>query len=187
MSVSGHRYAVDGWGVGELWVDHGRVVAHDLPAPTRAGLSAHGGRGATSAEAPLGGAGPPLGTLSADRTPDRDGFVSDLCRRFARHLAGEPTPYDDLDLDESWCTPFQGALLAALRSIAWGDVVSYGELAALAGRPGAARAAGAFCAGNRFALVVPCHRVVAAASIGGYGEAGVETKRRLLRLEGVEL
>jgi methylated-DNA-[protein]-cysteine S-methyltransferase len=43
------------------------------------------------------------------------------------------------------------------------------------------------CAANRFAFVVPCHRVVAAHGIGGYGSAGVEVKRRLLALEGVEL
>jgi methylated-DNA-[protein]-cysteine S-methyltransferase len=65
--------------------------------------------------------------------------------------------------------------------------VSYGELAALAGRPRAPRAAGAVCSTNRFAFVVPCHRVVSAHGIGGYGEAGVEVKRRLLALEGVRL
>jgi len=63
--------------------------------------------------------------------------------------------------------------------------VSYGELAASAGYPGAARAAGSFCAGNRHALLVPCHRVVAANGIGGYGATGVDVKRRLLALEGV--
>jgi methylated-DNA-[protein]-cysteine S-methyltransferase len=44
-----------------------------------------------------------------------------------------------------------------------------------------------FCADNRFALLVPCHRVVAADGIGGYGEAGPALKRRLLWLEGVSL
>ena len=68
-----------------------------------------------------------------------------------------------------------------------GEVVSYGELAALAGYPGAARAAGAFCAANRFAFLVPCHRVVGAHGIGGYGACRVEVKRRLLALEGVHL
>jgi len=63
----------------------------------------------------------------------------------------------------------------------------YGELAALAGRPGAARAAGTFCAQNRFALVFPCHRVVSSTGIGGYGSAGLGLKRRLLALEGIEL
>ena len=66
-----------------------------------------------------------------------------------------------------------------------GEVVTYGELAALAGFPGAARAAGSFCARNRFALIVPCHRVVGAAGIGGYGTTGTGVKRRLLALEGV--
>ena len=85
----------------------------------------------------------------------------------------------------AWATPFQRALAEALRADPRGEVVSYGELAALAGRPRAARAAGAFCATNRFAFIVPCHRVVAADGIGGYGSTGVGVKRRLLALEGV--
>ena len=62
--------------------------------------------------------------------------------------------------------------------------MSYGELAALAGRPGAPRAAGSFCAGNRLPIFVPCHRVVGADGIGSYGELGVDYKLRLLALEG---
>ncbi len=54
----------------------------------------------------------------------------------------------------------------------------------LAGAPGAARAAGSFCARNRLGLFVPCHRVVSATGLGSYGSAGVEYKRRLLALEG---
>ncbi len=65
--------------------------------------------------------------------------------------------------------------------------MTYGELAALAGYPGAARAAGSFCAANRFSFLVPCHRVVAAHGIGSYGRTGIEVKRRLLALEGVHL
>jgi methylated-DNA-[protein]-cysteine S-methyltransferase len=72
-----------------------------------------------------------------------------------------------------------------LRAVPWGEVVTYGELAALAGFPNAQRAAGSVCAFNRFPLVVPCHRVVAANGIGRYGASGVEYKRRLLELEGV--
>jgi methylated-DNA-[protein]-cysteine S-methyltransferase len=48
-------------------------------------------------------------------------------------------------------------------------------------------AAGAFCAANRFTFLVPCHRVVSAYGIGGYGSAGIQVKRRLLALEGVSL
>ncbi len=113
--------------------------------------------------------------------------MSDLCRRVAAHLAGYPTSYADVAIDLEWATPFQRDLAAAARAVPWGELVSYGELAALAGRPGAARAAGAFCAANRYALIIPCHRVVAANGIGGYGSAGPELKRRLLALEGVRL
>ena len=67
--------------------------------------------------------------------------------------------------------------------MSYGDTVTYGELAALAGRPGAARAAGTFCARNRFAVVVPCHRVIGAAGLGGYGSLGLAYKQRLLDLE----
>ena len=104
-----------------------------------------------------------------------------------RTSAGVPTSYDDVPLDLDWATPLQQELAAAARAIPWGEVVSYGELAVLAGRPGAARAAGSFCADNRFSLIIPCHRIVAANGIGGYGSAGLGLKRRLLALEGVHL
>ena len=68
-----------------------------------------------------------------------------------------------------------------------GEVVTYGELAALAGRPGAARAAGTFCARCDLSPFVPTHRVVSAQGIGSYGDLGVDYKRRLLELEGVAL
>jgi len=115
------------------------------------------------------------------------GFVSDLCRRFEEHLRAVPASYGDVEIDLGWATPLQRELAAAARAVPWGEVVSYGELAALAGRPGAARAAGSFCADNRFPLVIPCHRVVAANGIGGYGSGGPHLKRRLLALEGVRL
>ena len=185
-------YAVEGWGLGEVWADGTTLLAHDLPSPPRTPRPApthgrHDEDGDPEQAAPMGGARPPLGTLPWASPRDRATFVSNLCLRFACHLAGWRTGYDDVELDVSWCTPFQSELLSALRSVPWGEVVTYGELAALAGRPGAARAAGSFCAGNRFSLVVPCHRVVAATSLGGYGDAGVDVKRRLLRLEGVTL
>jgi methylated-DNA-[protein]-cysteine S-methyltransferase len=109
----------------------------------------------------------------------------DLADRFAAFFAGKPCQFGDVELDLDGFTPFQRALAEALRSIPYGETVTYGELAALAGSPGAARAAGTFCAGNRFPLVIPCHRVVAADGIGGFGPLGVDYKRRLLELEGV--
>ena len=106
-----------------------------------------------------------------------------LAERMRRYFAGERIAFDDVEVDLSWGTDFQLALAEALRAVPYGETVTYGELAALAGRPNAQRAAGTFCAGNRFPLVVPCHRVVSAGGLGGYGSLGGEYKRRLLELE----
>jgi methylated-DNA-[protein]-cysteine S-methyltransferase len=106
-----------------------------------------------------------------------------LADRFRLYFAGGRVAFDDVEVDLSWGTDFQLALAEALRDVPYGETVTYGELAALAGRPNAQRAAGSFCAGNRFPLVVPCHRVVAAGGLGGYGSLGGEYKRRLLELE----
>ena len=74
------------------------------------------------------------------------------------------------------------------RDVSWGETVSYGELAEMAGRPRAARAVGNAMSRNPVPIVVPCHRVVAAGGrVGGYGLSSVPTKRFLLSLEGVEL
>ena len=111
----------------------------------------------------------------------------ELAGRFRRYFAGEPLSFDDVELALDGATDFTRALTAALRAVPRGEVVTYGELAALAGRRGAHRAAGTFCAQNAFGLVVPCHRVVAAAGLGGYGALGAAYKRRLLSLEGVHV
>jgi methylated-DNA-[protein]-cysteine S-methyltransferase len=74
------------------------------------------------------------------------------------------------------------------QAVPFGETVSYGELAEMAGHPGAARAVGNAMSRNPVPIVVPCHRVVAAGGrIGGYGPSGVGTKRKLLALEGIEL
>jgi methylated-DNA-[protein]-cysteine S-methyltransferase len=187
-------YTVPGWGTGEIWMRGRVLLAHEL----RYELAEAG------AHPPKGAHGPPTGTLAGEPSRVGNGFVprssqpgasgdprgasaADLVDRFRAFLGGEPVAFDDVDLELAPATPFQRALTSALRAIPRGEVVTYGELAALAGRPGAARAVGTFCATNRFALVVPCHRVVAASGIGGYGPDGVPIKRRLLALEGVSL
>jgi methylated-DNA-[protein]-cysteine S-methyltransferase len=103
-----------------------------------------------------------------------------------RYFSGERIDFADVELDLSWATPFQRSVADALRDIPYGESVTYGELAALAGHPNAQRAAGTFCARNRFPLVVPCHRVLAADGLGSFGSLGAEYKRRLLALEGHE-
>jgi methylated-DNA-[protein]-cysteine S-methyltransferase len=148
------RYEVDGWGVGELWLDGAVLLWHELPRPRRdvdVGVHLH----------------------------------HSLAERFVAHFTGDRDSFDDVELDLDGYTAFQRAVVETLRRVPWGEVVTYGELAALAGYPNAQRAAGSVCAYNRFQLVVPCHRVVAADGIGRYGTTGVEYKRRLLELEGV--
>ena len=103
--------------------------------------------------------------------------------RLVAYFAGEEVSFDDVELEHEG-TPFQQELARALQGVPRGEVVTYGELAALAGRPGAARAAGTFCAQNALPIFVPCHRVVASTGLGSYGSSGVEYKRRLLALEG---
>ena len=110
-----------------------------------------------------------------------------LVDRVLAYFGGERDDFADVELELDWCTPFQRAALEAIRSIPYGETASYGEVAALAGHPNAQRAAGSFCAANRFALIVPCHRVVAAGGLGSYGSLGVAYKRRLLELEGAVL
>jgi methylated-DNA-[protein]-cysteine S-methyltransferase len=179
MRVTRHPYEIEGWGVGELWVGNGRVVvAHDPPVP---GVRFAGSVVPTR---PRGTPGVPTETLSRDSQPEENGFVAELLQSVHSYFSGERVSFADVPLDGDWATPFQKALAGALRSVPWGEVVTYGELSALAGRQRAARAAGTFCAENRFSLFVPCHRVVSVGGIGGYGSLGVEYKRRLLELEG---
>src|SRR5512133_1019955 len=106
-----------------------------------------------------------------------------LAERIRRYFRGQRDEFRDVELDLEWCTPFQRAALVAMRGIPYGETATYGEVAALAGHPHAQRAAGSVCASNRFPLIVPCHRVVAAGGLGSYGSLGVGFKRRLLELE----
>jgi len=129
-------------------------------------------------------------SLPGDDQPDGDEVEPD--RRVARQLddwfAGKRHTFD-LDFDLDGIEGFRRTALETLaREVQWGEIVTYGELADLAGRPRAARAAGSAMRDNPLPFVIPCHRVVAAGGrIGGYGGGrnAVELKRRLLAREGV--
>jgi methylated-DNA-[protein]-cysteine S-methyltransferase len=110
-----------------------------------------------------------------------------LVGRLQAYFRGGRDAFADVELDLDWCTPFQRAALDAMRAIPYGETATYGEVAALAGHPNAQRAVGSVCASNRFAIFVPCHRIVAADGLGSYGSLGLGYKRRLLELEGVVL
>ena len=191
MRAKQTRYAVPGWGVGELWTSTAAVLAHEFDFGAEQLLEARPLEGAAS---------PPTGTVSGQRARAAHGSVptsrlepgeagsldpDELVARLAAYLAGADVGFDSVPLDLEHWTPFQHAVASSLRAVPRGELVSYAELAALAGYPGAQRAVGTFCARNRFAFLLPCHRVVGADGIGGYGSAGVAVKRRLLALEGV--
>jgi methylated-DNA-[protein]-cysteine S-methyltransferase len=170
-------YEVDGWGIGELVVADDRVVWHELPWP-RSGASedpsrspAHPGRVARP-------------VVSRKPSGGSNGFVAEVIQLLQAYFAGERAPIEQVPVDLDHETSFFDRCATALRKIPPGEAVSYGELAALAGAPGAARAAGTFCARSHLSLFVPCHRVVAADGLGSYGSYGVAYKRRLLALEG---
>lgn len=146
-------YEAESWGVGELVLEDGRVVWHELPKVSSI----------------------PRSEVTAS---------SEVIALVKAYFAGEDVSLDDVPVDLEYDSGFFTRCAEALRSVPRGEVVTYGELAALAGAPGAARAAGTFCARNRLGLFVPCHRVVAAGGLGSYGSLGPAYKRRLLELEG---
>jgi methylated-DNA-[protein]-cysteine S-methyltransferase len=102
------------------------------------------------------------------------------------HLRGEPSDLASVLLDMNRVPPFHRRVYEAGRSIPRGATMTYGALAALAGAAGSARAVGQALARNPFAIIVPCHRVVAAGGrLGGFSaNGGSATKLRLLAIEG---
>ena len=129
-------------------------------------------------------------SLPGDDQPDGDLGAPDraVARQLDAWFAGTRHAFD-LTLDLDGIDGFRRVALETLaREVEWGETVTYGELADLAGRPRAARAAGSAMRGNPLPFVIPCHRVVAAGGrIGGYGGGrnAVDLKRRLLAREGV--
>jgi methylated-DNA-[protein]-cysteine S-methyltransferase len=108
-----------------------------------------------------------------------------LRRRLEAFAAGEPSEFDDIELALSPLTAFQQRVIAETRRVAYGQTVTYGELAERAGSPRAARAVGTVMSGNRVPIIIPCHRVLASGGrLGGYSAPrGIELKRRLLDME----
>ncbi len=92
-------------------------------------------------------------------------------------------------LVEAGLAPAHVTMLEELCRVPRGSTVTYAELAARAGHPGAARVAGTACSSNPFPLLVPCHRVVPSGrGLGGYSApGGVATKQRLLEREGAHI
>lgn len=105
-------------------------------------------------------------------------------RELAEYFAGKRTRFEvALDPDG---TPFQRSVWKAIARVGFGRTITYGTLAAKAGRPGSARAAGAATGRNPIGIIVPCHRIVGSnGSLTGYA-GGLNRKRALLALEGAQ-
>lgn len=104
-------------------------------------------------------------------------------RQLAEYFEGRRRTFD-LATDLRLVGDFGRAVLAGLARVPYGEVTTYGALAARAGRPRAARAVGAVMNRNPIPIVLPCHRVVGAGGkLVGYA-GGLERKEALLRLEG---
>src|SRR5262249_27222535 len=116
-------------------------------------------------------------------------WAASLVVRLKLFAGGETVDFADVPLSLEHLTTFGKRVIAACRQIPWGQTKTYGDLAAECGSPGAARAVGSVMAKNRYPLIVPCHRVLAAGGdIGGYSAPdGLTMKRRLLAMEGVRL
>jgi len=131
--------------------------------------------------------------LLADGVISRSTTPTDWCpalrERLTAYADGNADAFADVAIVDTRTTDFQREVVRVVRSIGYGRTLSYGEVARLAGSPGAARAVGSVMTTNRVPILIPCHRVVACGGQpGGYsGADGLRTKLRLLDLENAAL
>ncbi len=151
---------------------------------------AWGGRGVVGVQLPEAREGTTRARLTV-RFPDaRDATPPPAVRRAVEAivalLRGEASDLATIELDLDQVPPFQRRVYEVARTIPPGTTLSYGELATRMGSQGAARAVGQALGRNPFAIVVPCHRVLAASGkLGGFSaNGGITTKLRLLSIEG---
>lgn len=162
------------------------------PAPSPAGGAVlHGGPDVLLERVELLRAGEPMEPALRPSPPFP--HAEAMLARLRRQAAGEDPDWRGLppsiQLDFSGLTPFSRQVLDTLwDKVGHGRTVSYGELARLSGRPGAARAVGRVMASNRWPLLIPCHRVVGSkGELTGFTGSGVAMKQWLLEREGAVL
>ena len=110
---------------------------------------------------------------------------AEIVRQLKEYFAGKRTHFE-LPLAPRG-TPFQLETWKELRKIPYGETITYGELARRLGKPNASRAVGAANGANPIPIVIPCHRVIGSdGALTGFG-GGLDTKLKLLQLEGAML
>ncbi len=124
-----------------------------------------------------------LRLLSPGNSPLNADAFGDLPRRLQAYFLGQLASFSD-ELDIAGTTPFQQAVWQALRTVSYGQVRTYGWLAAHVGRPRAARAVGQAVGANPLPIVIPCHRIMASGGgLGGWSGGDIGEKVRLLDME----
>lgn len=116
--------------------------------------------------------------------------VADVIAAVTRYFEGRKTDLSDAKLDLGEQDPFFAQIYAATRHVGWGRTTTYGDLARQLGAgPEAARDVGKAMASNPVALIIPCHRVLAAGGkVGGFSApGGSAAKIRMLALEGIHI
>jgi methylated-DNA-[protein]-cysteine S-methyltransferase len=142
------------------------------------------GRGLACLEFDRGSLPPAGGRAHKVKWVESERETRPYARELEEYFAGRRREFS-LPLDLRG-TDFQKRCWQQLLSIPYGQTRSYAEIARAVGRPGAFRAVGQANHRNPLAISVPCHRVITSSGgLGGYG-GGLDTKRKLLRLEGVE-
>jgi len=162
----------------------------DSPVGTLVAASTERGLACLSYEDHHGGVDGVLETLAARISPrilEARGRLDPVRRELEEYFERRRTAFD-VPIDWALVTPFGRRVLQATASIPFGEVSTYGQIAARAGNPKAARATGNALGSNPMPIVVPCHRVLhtGGQGIGNY-TGGVHRKEALLRLEGVLL
>lgn len=123
------------------------------------------------------------------RRTDPPKLIRSSIAQIVQYFAGQPHNFSKIPLRFTGVPMFHQKVYVAARNIPIGQTLTYGDVAAAAGSPKAARGVGQALAKNPFPLVVPCHRVLAAGGkIGGFSAyGGLVTKAKLLELEGVDV
>lgn len=121
-------------------------------------------------------------SLLPEMAPER---VEKERKELEEYFEGKRTSFD-VPIDIRWGTPFQKKVLEAASRIPFGACECYGDIAKSVGRPQAQRAVGNALGKNPVPIVIPCHRVVATGGgLGGY-TGGLDIKRSLMEIEGIE-
>ncbi|QDT45051.1 Methylated-DNA--protein-cysteine methyltransferase [Gimesia alba] len=112
-------------------------------------------------------------------------WYPELRARLQNYFQGAIVDFRDVELNLPRLTAFQSRVIGALKQIGYGELITYGELAAKAGAPRAARAVGTVMSSNRIPVLIPCHRVIASGGkLGGFSAPqGTSLKQHLLTME----